>query len=175
MYENSSSRFLTTSCRTSTSKLIRMPALKSKPSFRIRFSRTHGRGAFASRTIRKGARVVEYQGKRSSWKKARRRPPSDPNDPYHTFIFELSDGKVIDAGVDGNAARWINHSCEPNCEAIEEEDGRVFIYAKQTIRPGEELTYDYRLSIDGKVGKKLRKAYACHCGADNCRGTMLNV
>ena len=152
-----------------------MPVSKTTPSFVIRFSSTHGHGAFASRKIRKGTRIVEYQGKRSSWKKARRRPPSDPNDPNHTFIFGLSDGKVIDASIDGNSARWINHSCEPNCEAIEEEDGRVFIYAKRTIRPDEELTYDYRLTIDGKVGKKLRKAYACRCGAENCRGTMLSL
>lgn len=152
-----------------------MPVSKTSPSFVIRFSPTHGHGAFAKRTIRKGSRIVEYQGKRSSWKKARRRPPSDPDDPYHTFIFGLSDGKVIDASIDGNAARWINHSCDPNCEAIEEEDGRVFIYSKRTIRPREELTYDYRLSVNGKAGKKLRKAYACHCGAENCRGTMLAV
>ncbi len=123
--------------------------------------------------IRKGTRIVEYQGKRTSWKKASRRPPSDPNDPYHTFIFSLDNGKVIDASIDGNVARWINHSCDPNCEAFEEEDGRVFIYAKRTIRKGDELNYDYQLQVDGKVGKKLRKAYACHCGAGNCRGTML--
>ena len=152
-----------------------MPVSKTSPAFVIRFSATHGHGAFASRTIRKGTRIVEYQGKRSSWKKARRRPPSNPDDPYHTFIFGLSDGKVIDASIDGNAARWINHSCEPNCEAFEEDDGQVFIYAKRTIRNGEELTYDYKLSIDGRVGKRLRKAYACHCGAENCRGTMLEL
>lgn len=152
-----------------------MPASTTKPSYVIRFSSTHGHGAFASRKIRKGTRIVEYQGKRSSWKKALRRPPSDPNNPYHTFIFGLSNGKVIDASIDGNAARWINHSCEPNCEAIEEDDGRVFIYAKRTIQSGEELNYDYRLNVDGRAGKKMRKAYACHCGAERCRGTMLDV
>lgn len=150
-----------------------MAVSKTRRPFVIRFSPTHGRGAFATRMIRKGTRLVEYQGKRSSWKKARRRPPSDPNDPYHTFIFALDNGKVIDASIDGNVARWINHSCDPNCEAFEEEDGRVFIYAKRTIRKGDELNYDYQLQVDGKVGKKLRKAYACHCGAENCRGTML--
>ena len=108
-------------------------------------------------------------------KKALKRPPSDPNDPYHTFIFGLDNGKVIDASLDGNDARWINHSCDPNCEAIEEEDGGVFIYAMRTIQPGEELNYDYRLSVDGKPSKKERKRYACHCGSENCRGTMLDV
>lgn len=150
-----------------------MPAKTTKP-YVIRFSRTHGRGAFAARDIRKGTKIIEYKGKRSSWKKALKRPPSDPNDPYHTFFFELDNGKVIDANVDGNAARWINHSCDPNCEAVEEEDG-VFIYAKRKIRAGEELCYDYNLTIEGKVGKKMRKAYACHCGSKHCRGTMLQL
>jgi uncharacterized protein len=149
-----------------------MAAKKSRPAFVIRMSATHGRGAFATRMIRKGTRIIEYQGKRSSWKKASRRPPSDPNDPYHTFIFSLESGKVIDASIDGNSARWINHSCDPNCEAFE-EDGQVFIYAKRTIRKGDELNYDYNLDVDGRVGKKLRKAYACHCGSEDCRGTML--
>ena len=149
-----------------------MAVKKSRPAFVIRMSETHGRGAFATRMIRKGTRIIEYQGKRSSWKKASRRPPSDPNDPYHTFIFSLDSGKVIDASIDGNSARWINHSCDPNCEAFE-EDGQVFIYAKRTIRKGDELNYDYNLDVDGRVGKKLRKAYACHCGAEDCRGTML--
>ena len=153
-----------------------MPASKTKPLYVIRFSSTQGQGAFASRKIRKGTRIIEYQGKRSSWKKALRRPPSDPDNPYHTFFFGLSNGKVIDAGIDGNAARWINHSCDPNCEAIEEDDGRVFIYSKRTIQPGEELNYDYRLSVDeGRPSKKERKRYSCHCGSENCRGTMLDV
>lgn len=152
-----------------------MPSSQPSSSFAIRFSSTHGHGAFATRKIRKGSRIVEYQGKRSSWKKASRRPPTDPDDPYHTFIFGLSDGKVIDASINGNSARWINHSCDPNCEAVEEEDGRVFIYAARTIQPKEELTYDYRLTVDGRAGKKLRKAYACHCGSENCRGTMLEL
>ena len=101
------------------------------------------------------------------------RPPSDPSDPYHTLLFELADGSVIDAGVRGNAARWINHGCEPNCEAIEYDDGRVFIHARRTIRAGEELTYDYRLSFVGPVSRRAREALRCHCGAKRCRGTLL--
>ena len=130
---------------------------------------------FAARTIRKGAAVIEYRGKRMSYDAACRRPDSDPDDPYHTFLFELDDGRVIDAGVGGNAARWINHSCAPNCEPVEDDRGRVFITARRTIRAGEELTYDYRLSVDGKVGARMRRAYACRCGAKRCRGTMLDA
>ena len=98
---------------------------------------------------------------------------SDPGDPAHTFLFELDDGRVIDAGVRGNAARWINHSCSPHCVTSEDDDGRVFIEAKREILPGEELTYDYRLSIDGRLTKKERARYVCRCGAPRCRGSLL--
>jgi SET domain-containing protein len=150
-----------------------MPAAKAKPFFRVRRSKIHGRGVFALRTIRKGTRIVEYKGDVTTWSIARKRPDSDPENPHHTFIFERADGKVIDAGRGGNAARWINHSCQPNCETSEEEDGRVFVEALRTIRAGEELTYDYQLTVDGRLGRKSREAYACHCGAPRCRGTMI--
>jgi len=139
----------------------------------VRRSAIHGRGVFAARTIRKGADIIEYRGQRITMKEADRRPDSDPDNPYHTFLFELDDGRVIDAAVRGNAARWINHSCAPNCEPYEDDDGRVFIAAKRTIRKGEELGYDYQLNVDGRVTKAMREAYACRCGAPRCRGTML--
>jgi len=150
-----------------------VPARRSKRPYTVRSSPTHGRGAFATRTIRKGARIIEYRGARSSWDVACERPPSDPADPYHTLLFELSDGSVIDAGLRGNAARWINHGCEPNCEAIETDDGRVFIRARRTIRTGEELTYDYRLSFVGPISRRAGEALRCRCGARRCRGTLL--
>ena len=152
-----------------------MPTLKRKtaPAWRVRRSSIHGRGVFAARDIARGETVIEYRGRRMSYDEACRRPDSDPDDPQHTFLFALDDGRVIDAGVRGNAARWINHSCAPNCETYEDERGRVYVAARRKIRPGEELSYDYRLEIEGKVGKRLRKAYACRCGARRCRGTML--
>lgn len=140
----------------------------------VRDSPIHGRGVYAARDIRKGERVIEYTGRILSWKEADRLPPSDPEDPNHTFLFSLSDGKrVIDASVSRNAARWINHSCDPNCESEENEDGRVFIEALRDIPLGEELHYDYCLILDEKITKKLKREYRCLCGADNCRGTML--
>ena len=139
----------------------------------VRRSAIHVRGVFAARTIRKGTDIIEYRGERITMKEADRRPPSDPDNPYHTFLFELDDGRVIDADVRGNAARWINHSCAPNCEPYEDDEGRVFIAAKRTITKGEELLYDYRLNIDGRITKKMRAAYECRCGAPRCRGTML--
>jgi uncharacterized protein len=150
-----------------------MPAAKTRPSYVVRDSGIHGRGVFARRTIRKGSTIVEYRGERTTWSIASRRPDSDPDNPHHTFIFELADGRVIDAGVRGNAARWINHSCAPKCDTFEDERGRVFIEARRTIRKGEELTYDYQLTYDGRVGKKVRAAYTCLCGAPRCRGSML--
>jgi SET domain-containing protein len=146
-----------------------------KPRIVVKNSRIHGRGVYAARRIRAGERIIEYKGELITWKEADRRPPSDPDDPHHTFFFALSDGKhVIDAGVHGNAARWINHSCGPNCETEEDEDGRrVFIQALRDIRPGEELFYDYGLIVEERITPKLKKEHACRCGAKNCRGTML--
>jgi SET domain-containing protein len=144
-----------------------------KPRIVIRNSKIHGRGVYAARKFEAGERIIEYRGERISWKEADRRPPSDPDDPNHTFFFSLSDGKtVIDAAVRGNAARWINHSCEPNCET-EEEDGRVFIEALRKIRAGEELNYDYGRIIDERITPTLKKQHECRCGSKNCRGTML--
>lgn len=144
-----------------------------KPRIVIRNSKIHGRGVYAARKLAAGERIIEYKGERITWKEADRRPPSDPDDPNHTFFFSLSDGKtVIDANVNGNAARWINHSCEPNCESEETDDGRVYIEALRDIRRGEELNYDYGLIIDERLTPTLKKQHACRCGSPQCRGTM---
>ena len=150
-----------------------MPATPLKPCYAVRASARHGKGVFATRTIRKGARIVEYRGTRLSADVADERPPTDPTDPYHTVQFQLRDGTVIDASIRGNAARWINHGCDPNCEPIEHDDGRLFIHARRTIRAGEELCYDYRLSYEERITRQAERAFACHCGARRCRGTML--
>ena len=133
----------------------------------VRQSAVHGRGVYAAQFIPENARIIEYTGERVSWEAA----PDDKNDP-HTFNFGLENGDVINPEIGGNDARWINHSCNPNCEAIEEDD-RVFIYAIRDIQAGEELLYDYRLEIDEPITKAAKKKFACLCGASNCRGTML--
>lgn len=138
----------------------------------VRRSGVHGKGVFAAQPLRAGERLLEYKGQRISWKEAVRRHPHNPDEPNHTFYFALEDGRVIDGNVDGNSARWINHSCAPNCEA-EEIEGRVFIQALRDIPADQELFYDYGLVIDERQTKKLKKEYACHCGARKCRGTML--
>ena len=150
-----------------------MAADHKKKLYTVRNSDIHGRGVFAAGKIRKGTVIVEYKGQRVSWDDAMERPDSDPDDSAHTFLFQLDDGRVIDARVRGNAARWINHSCDPNCRTFEDDDGRVFIEAKRKIRPSEELSYDYKLQIDGRLTKRERAQYACRCGKAKCRGSLL--
>jgi hypothetical protein len=145
----------------------------AKKVYSVRNSGIHGRGVFATAKIRKGTVILEYKGQRMSWDDALDRPDSDPEDSAHTFLFQLDDGRVIDARVRGNAARWINHSCDPNCKTFEDGNARVFIKAKRKILPGEELSYDYQLSIDGRLNKRERAQYACRCGAARCRGSLL--
>jgi SET domain-containing protein len=138
----------------------------------VRRSGVHGKGVFALAAIPAGETIIEYTGERITWKEALRRHPHDPAQPNHTFYFHIDDQHVIDANVDGNAARWINHACDTNCEA-DEVDGRVFIKATRDVRPGEELFYDYGLVIEGRMTAKLKREYPCHCGSAHCRGTLL--
>lgn len=138
----------------------------------MRSSPVHGKGVFVRRAIPEGARILEYRGERIDWDEALERHPHDPAQPNHTFYFSLEDGRVIDANVGGNSARWINHACTPNCEA-REVDGRVFIHALRDLQPGEELFYDYRLVLDERHTAARKRAYACRCGSADCRGTML--
>jgi len=144
------------------------------PAFALRKSVIHGRGAFATRDIRKGKKLVEYTGELITWEEAERRYPVDPI-PYHTFLFEIGDGShCLDAARRGTPAKWFNHCCKPNCEAEEDEDERVFLRAKRAIKEGEELTYDYNLTCEEKMKKSERlRRYPCWCGVKKCRGTML--
>jgi SET domain-containing protein len=148
------------------------PTVSPGRRIQVRRSGVHGKGVFALLPIAAGERVIEYKGEVISWREALRRHPHDPKDPHHTFYFHVDDRHVIDAKHGGNAARWINHACDPNCEA-DEVDGRVFIKALRDLQPGEELFYDYGLIIDDRYTPKLKREYACRCGSPNCRGTML--
>ena len=149
-------------------------ASEANPYIKVRHSDIHGKGVFAARKIPVGTRIIEYTGARISNKEADKRAGLDPDNPHHTFFFSLENGKIIDGGDGGGDARWINHSCAPNCEA-QEEGKKVFIHAIEDIKRGEELSYDYGLVIDDKITKSLKKDYACHCGAKECRHTMLSL
>lgn len=153
-----------------TSSAVPTPA----PGRRIQTRRSgvHGKGVFALQPIAAGEVVIEYTGEVISWKEALRRHPHDPSQPNHTFYFHVDEDRVIDAKFGGNSARWINHSCNPNCYA-DERDGRIFITALRNIEAGEELNYDYGLIIDERYTPKLKAEYPCWCGSRNCRGTLL--
>ena len=138
----------------------------------VRRSGVHGKGMFALAPLAAGEVVIEYTGEVITWREALRRHPHDPSDPDHTFYFHIDAKHVIDAKVGGNSARWINHACEPNCEA-DQQDGRIFITALRDIAPGDELSYNYGLVIDQRYTRKLKKQFECRCGGAECRGTML--
>ncbi len=124
----------------------------------VRTSRIHRRGCYTTHRIRSGTRVIEYTGPRISVEEGDRRYDGKPV----TYLFALKGGKRV---IDGRGkARYINHSCDPNCET-DEIKGRIWIIAIRDIEPGEELSYDYML-YDGEGEAP------CHCGAKNCRGTL---
>lgn len=141
------------------------------PLFEVRSSSIHGLGVFAVRRIAKGTRIVEYLGERLTAEEVERRY-ADEVDTGHTFLFHVGDDLYVDASSQGNDARFINHSCEPNCES-EVEDDRVYISALEDIEPGVELTYDYALEPEDDPPSTWTTLYACRCGAPRCRGTLI--
>ncbi len=149
-----------------------MPPTHRTRRIQVRRSKLHGRGVFALVNLPAGAWIIEYVGEVIDWPEALRRHPHDPSQPDHTFYFHIDDNRVIDGGVRGNSSRWINHACAPNCDT-EDVEGRIHIRALRDIAAGEELTFDYRLSIDGRYTAALKQRYACRCGTPQCRGTML--
>jgi uncharacterized protein len=142
------------------------------PMLRVCRSPVHGLGVFATRRIAKGTRIIEYLGQRIGHKEANRRYAEKHASDNHTFLFVVDRGVVIDAGTDGNDARFINHGCDPNCESVI-DNRRVYIEALRTIRPGEELKYDYSIARDRDDPPNIDELFACRCGVDSCRGTML--
>ena len=138
----------------------------------VRRSNVHGLGVFATQRIRKGTRIIEYVGERVSHAEADRRYEEKDANDSHTFLFIVDRRTVIDAGVDGNDARFFNHSCDPNCESTVEKK-RVYIEAIRDIEPGAELTYDYQIQREDDDPDNIDEVFACRCGFPQCRGTML--
>ena len=151
-----------------------MATRKSTPRrrFVVRNSGIHGKGVFATTHIPAGTRLIEYKGERLTEAQVDRRYAKD--DSPHTFLFALDDGMVIDATIGGNSARWINHSCAPNCEAVDDEN-RIYIETLHAIRPGEEISYNYRIELEERHTPELKRLYRCRCGARRCKGTILQV
>lgn len=144
------------------------------PLYAVRSSDIHGRGVFAARRIRRGTRIVEYTGERIDNDEADRRYDETGMKRHHTFLFTLDKKTVIDGAVGrgGGDASYINHSCEPNCEAVI-TGRRIYIHALETIEPGTELAYDYQYERTGDNDEELEKFYLCRCGAPGCRGTIM--
>jgi SET domain-containing protein len=140
--------------------------------FEIRDSPKHGLGAFAIRPIPQGTRLIEYAGARITPAEADKKYPDVPGEEHVTYLFAIDDDIVIDASVDGNEARFINHSCDPNCDAIV-EDGRIWIETIRDVEPGEELAYDYAYVLPERHTPAAKRRYPCRCGSANCRGTIL--
>ncbi len=140
--------------------------------FEVRTSVIAGKGAFATRFIPKGEVIIEYVGERITHSEADKRYDDESMDEHHTFLFTITSRMVIDATTDGNDSRYINHSCDPNCEA-EIKKGRVWISAIQDIVPGEELHYDYGYERSGDETDDDEARYKCLCGTSKCRGSIM--
>jgi hypothetical protein len=148
------------------------PPIVTSPLIEVRNSDVHGRGVFAVAPIKKGTRILEYLGDRISHDAADARYEDHDETDNHTFLFIVDKHTVIDAGFRGNDARFINHQCEGNCESVI-QNRRVFIDAVRDIAPGQELGYDYEIGRDKDDPPNVDEIYACRCGSEKCRGTML--
>lgn len=147
--------------------------------FVARRSPIHGNGVFAVRGIARGEPIVQYKGQLLASAETDELY-GDGGETGHTFLFTLNDDYVVDANRHGNSARWINHSCAPNCRAVVAESAsgdprrdKVMIEAIRAIEPGAELTYDYSIVLDVPHTARLKKRWACHCGSPECTGTLL--
>jgi len=140
--------------------------------FEVRKSPIQGLGAFATEHIARGIRLIEYAGERLTPAEADARYPDDEAERHHTYLFAIDDDVVIDAAVDGNEARFINHSCDPNCDAVIDH-GRIWIDTIRDVGPGEELAYDYAYVLEERHTLAAKRRFPCHCGSPKCRGTIL--
>jgi SET domain-containing protein len=151
----------------------------SRRRFVARRSPIHGNGVFAADAIARGEHIIQYKGRLMSHAEADELY-GDGGETGHTFLFTLNDKYIVDANRQGNTARWINHSCTPNCRAVIEESpsgdprrDKVMIEAIRNIKPGEELTYDYGIVLEVPHTARLKTLWECRCGSPKCSGTML--
>jgi SET domain-containing protein len=148
----------------------RLRALPSLPPFVVRRSTIQGRGVFATRDIAKEELIIEYIGRKMTHEEVG--VDDEAVRRHHTFLFSVDDELCIDGAVDGNEARFINHSCTPNAYA-EIEKRRIFIRALRPIPAGDEIVYDYWYSTDPAYDlEDLKRLYPCRCGTAKCRGTL---
>ncbi len=149
-----------------------MPHTARDLPFEIRHSPIQGFGGYATHPIAAGVRLIEYAGERLTPAQTEARYPDTDGERHHTYLFAIDDTVVVDAAVNGNAARFLNHSCAPNCDAVI-DDGRIWIETLHDIEPGEELVYDYAYTLAERHTPAAKRRYPCFCGAITCRGTIL--
>lgn len=144
-----------------------------------RRSKIHGTGVFAKTALKKGEFIIEYKGLLRTHAEVDAAYDAE-DETGHTFLFTLNEDYVLDANINGNDARWINHSCSPNCESSHVEDpggdlakDRIVIEAARDIKAGEELSYNYGIRLAERHTPKLKKLWRCLCGSTDCTGTML--
>ena len=153
-----------------------MPRTETTPPVEVRESAIQGRGVYATAPIAKRDWIIEYTGERISHAEADLRYDDDSMQRHHTFLFIVDSAVCIDAAQDGNEARFMNHACEPNCEAVlAAEEGEIWVVALRDIAPGEELTYDYGYVLDQESVEEALRKYPCFCGSPRCRGTILHL
>lgn len=138
----------------------------------VKRSDIHGRGMFAKRDLKKGERIIEYVGELITHSEANRRGSETylkaNNVNGAVYLFTLNKKYVIDGDVDYNAAKYVNHSCDPNCEAINHL-GRIYFVAKKNIKKNEELFFDYAYEYNEHY-----QDHPCKCGARKCVGYIVD-
>ena len=134
-------------------------------SYKVRRSKIDNLGLYAAKNINKGSKIIEYKGKIITRREAEENPKYDNGKAI--YLFNLNKRYDLDGDFKFNTARLINHSCNPNCEVLD-DNRQLWIFAMRDIKKNEELTYDYGFSFD-----KDYKQYICKCGASNCVGYIV--
>tara|TARA_Y100000310_G_C20192916_1_gene583316 strand:+ start:61 stop:564 length:504 start_codon:yes stop_codon:yes gene_type:complete len=139
----------------------------------VKESVIHGRGIFAKKDISKGTRIIEYKGKKITKKESDKVFDKDykeaSQDPSkgEVYLFELNNKYDIDGNIPENVAKYINHSCEPNCETENEDEEKIWVLALKDIKTGQELSFNYGFNIEE------HEDYPCKCGTNSCVGFIL--
>tara|TARA_Y100001980_G_C14213122_1_gene72020 strand:+ start:55 stop:537 length:483 start_codon:yes stop_codon:yes gene_type:complete len=143
--------------------------------WKLKKSKIHAYGVFAEKRIPKGTKIIEYIGEKVSRKEGDKRSEKRLKKHLHSkttgsvYIFELNKHYDIDGSPNYNKAKYINHSCNPNCE-VEITKNRIWIKSIKNIREGDELSYDYGFEFD----EDDYKDHKCKCGSKKCIGYIIS-
>ncbi len=143
--------------------------------WKVKKSKVHGHGVFATKNIKKNTRIIEYIGEKITREEGDKRSERRINKYLNSektgsvYIFELNKNFDVDGSPLYNKARYINHSCDPNCE-VDILDGKIWISSIKKIKKGEELNYDYGYEFD----ESDFKDHICKCGSKNCIGFIIS-